>query len=84
MRYELRQMREQGSGVIVNSLRMGGLVAAGGMEPNRVQARGDRPHEECRARICFQGHPHQRSVPGVIDTPMVASMRAGTRSDEGS
>src|SRR6266568_6983301 len=29
-----------------------------------IQARSDRADEECCARICLQGYPHQRSVPG--------------------
>ena len=29
-----------------------------------IQARSDRADEECCARICLQGHPHQRGVPG--------------------
>jgi len=41
-----------------------------------IQARSDRADEECCARICLQGYPHQRSVPRTIDTPMVADMLA--------
>jgi NAD(P)-dependent dehydrogenase (short-subunit alcohol dehydrogenase family) len=48
MKYELRQMREQGSGAIVNCSSIGACV----------QTRSDRADEECCARVCLQGYSH--------------------------
>jgi hypothetical protein len=33
------------------------------------QARGD---AESRSRLCRSGHPHQRGLPGKVNTPMAA------------
>jgi hypothetical protein len=51
MKYELRQMRKQGSG------------AGQGNLPH-IQVWGDRANSKCGARICFQRNPHQCSVSG--------------------
>jgi NAD(P)-dependent dehydrogenase (short-subunit alcohol dehydrogenase family) len=65
MKYELRQMREQGSGAIVNCSSLGGLVGiARPRGVSRLQARGARADQERCSRICLQGHPHQRGLPG--------------------
>jgi NAD(P)-dependent dehydrogenase (short-subunit alcohol dehydrogenase family) len=64
MKYELRHMREQGSGAIVNCSSIGGLIGLPG--PRNVscnQARSDRTDEECGARICLQRNSHQCGVP---------------------
>jgi hypothetical protein len=34
------------------------------------QARGDRSDAERRSRLCRSGHPHQRGLPGNVNTPM--------------
>ncbi|WP_208738317.1 SDR family NAD(P)-dependent oxidoreductase, partial [Oceanidesulfovibrio marinus] len=60
MKYELIQMREQGSGAIVNTSSLGGLVGSAGRAADHSrQARGDRQQQECGARVCGEGHPHQ-------------------------
>ena len=64
MKHELRQMRAQGSGAIVNCSSLGGLV--GQPRPRRLprhQARRHRPHQERRAGIRAARHPHQRRLP---------------------
>ena len=65
MKYELLQMREQGRGAIVNYSSLGGLVGiAGRGSLSRLQARGARADQERGSRICLQGVPHQRDLPG--------------------
>ena len=64
MKHELRQMRDQGSGAIVNCSSLGGLV--GNSRPRllpRHQARRPRPHQERRARVRAARHPDQRRLP---------------------
>jgi NAD(P)-dependent dehydrogenase (short-subunit alcohol dehydrogenase family) len=62
MKHELGQMRQQGSGAIVNCSSLGGLVGLPGLP--RLQARRPRPHQERRARIRAPRHTHQRDLPG--------------------
>src|SRR5881227_331737 len=64
MKHELRQMREQGSGAIVNCSSIGGLIGLPGRAAYHVQAWRDRTDEECCARIRVQGYPNQRGMPG--------------------
>ena len=65
MKYELLQMRQQGSGAIVNNSSIGGLVGiAGRGSLSRRQARGDRADQERLARVCLAGHHDQRRLPG--------------------
>src|SRR5205809_2370950 len=52
MKYELRQMREQGSGAIVSNSSLGGLVGVAGRGVSRLQARCAWAHEKRCARIC--------------------------------
>jgi len=59
MKHELRQMREQGSGAIVNCSSLGGLVGL----PSRAAYHASKhgvigPHQECGPRICAQRRPH--------------------------
>jgi NAD(P)-dependent dehydrogenase (short-subunit alcohol dehydrogenase family) len=49
MKHELRQMRAQGSGSIVNCSSLGGLVGNPGRVSYHHQARRPRPHQERRA-----------------------------------
>jgi len=64
MKYELRQMRDQGSGAIVNCSSIGDLIGIPG--PGNlpcVQTRCDRADEECCARIRFEGDSNQCCMP---------------------
>lgn len=64
MKHELRQMREQGSGIIVNCSSIGGLIGLPGRATyHAAKHRRNRPDQERRSRICPQGHPHKRGVP---------------------
>ena len=65
MKHELRQMRKQGSGAIVNCSSIGGLDwhSRQGNLP-RIQVWSDRADSECCARICLQRNPHQCSLSG--------------------
>ena len=65
MKHELRQMRAQGSGAIVNCSSLGGLVGLPGPRRlPRLQARRPRPHQERGAGVRAARHPHQRDLPG--------------------
>ena len=65
MKHELRHMRAQGSGAIVNCSSLGGLVGLPGTRRlSRHQARRARPDQERRRRIRAARHPHQRGLPG--------------------
>ena len=64
MKYELRQMRQQGSGVIVNCSSLGGSRRAS--RPRllpRLQARRARPHQGRRARVRTPRRPYQHRLP---------------------
>ena len=64
MKHELRQMRTQGSGAIVNCSSLGGLVGLPGPRGlPRLKARGDRPHPQRRTGICATRYPYQRCLP---------------------
>src|SRR3954452_7688430 len=65
MKHELRQMRTQGSGAIVNCSSLG--RPRRGSWPgvlSRRHARRDRPDQERRHRPRAARHPHQRRLPG--------------------
>ena len=65
MKFELRQMRKQGSGAIVNCSSLGGLV--GGAERGIYHAAKHgvtRIHQEFGVGVCRQGHPGQRRLSG--------------------
>jgi NAD(P)-dependent dehydrogenase (short-subunit alcohol dehydrogenase family) len=83
MKFELQQMREQGTGAIVNCSSLGGLIRR---KPARNvpcrEARRDRFYEECGTRIRYTGHPHKRRVPGMIQTPMSDKMIAEGQGEE--
>ena len=65
MKGELRQMMAQGSGAdcqLFFDRRLKGFQRT--QRLFREQARGDRSDSECGSRLCRQGHPHQRGLPG--------------------
>ena len=65
MKAELRHMTAQRSGTIVNCSSIGGMRGSKGRAALfRQQIRSDRSHPRLRARLCREGHPYQRSMPG--------------------
>ncbi|MCK4120452.1 glucose 1-dehydrogenase [Ralstonia nicotianae] len=78
MKYQLIQMRAQGSGVIVNNSSLGGLVGVPGRAAYHAAKHGLVGLTKSAAlEYAAQGVRINAICPGIVETPMVADMLQG-------